>query len=151
ENARTNGELFGDLIQRNPETHVLEYYKSIIINIGKTRTQGYDLDLDYAFPETSIGKFRVTYSLAEITLGEDQYLGDKEWTPSIGRYNNLESKQSFGIHWKKDKWTSSFTVAYGSEAFNSYDDIELDLTDVPEKDKYRVEREYAQDWSPSYD
>ncbi|TMO70076.1 TonB-dependent receptor plug domain-containing protein [Pseudoalteromonas aurantia] len=151
ENARTNGELFGDLIQRNPETHVLEYYKSIIINIGKTRTQGYDLDLDYAFPETSIGKFRVTYSLAEITLGEDQYLGDEEWTPSIGRYNNLETKQSFGIHWKKDKWTSSFTVAYGSEAFNSYDDIELDLTDVPEKDKYRVEREYAQDWSPSYD
>ena len=151
ENARTNGELFGDLIQRNPETHVLEYYKSIIINIGKTRSQGYDLDLNYAFPDTQFGKFKLTYSLAEITLGEDQYLGDDEWTPSIGRYNNLETKQSYGIYWNMDNWSSSFTVAYGSAAFNSSGDIELDLSDVPEQQKYRTARDYARDWSPSYD
>lgn len=150
ENARTNGELFADLIQRNPETHVLEYYKSIIINIGKTRSEGYDLDFDYRFPETQIGQFRVTYALAEITRGENQYLGDDEWSPSIGRYNKLETKQSFGLFWDKDNWHSSFTVAYGSAAFNSDEDEVLDLTDVQEKDKYRVARDYARDWSPSY-
>ncbi|CAH9064448.1 Vitamin B12 transporter BtuB [Pseudoalteromonas holothuriae] len=151
ENARTNGELFADLIQRNPTTHVLEHYKSIIINIGKTRSQGYDLDLNYAFSETALGQFTVNYSLAEITRGENQYLGDDEWTPSIGRYNNLETKQSFGIFWNKGNWSSSFTVAYGSKAFNSDEDDILDLTDIPEKDQYREAREYAKSWSPSYD
>ena len=42
-------------------------------------------------------------------------------------------------------------MAYGSAAFNSSEDIELDLSDVPEKDKYRTARDYARDWSPSYD
>ncbi|AZZ97443.1 TonB-dependent receptor [Pseudoalteromonas sp. R3] len=151
ENARTNGELFADLIQRNPTTHVLEHYKSIVINIGKTRSQGYDLDLNYTFPDTQIGRFQITYSLAEITQGDNQYLGDDKWTPYIGRYNNLETKQSFGIFWNKGNWNSSFTMAYGSKAFNSDEDDILDLTNVPEKDKYRTARDFALDWSPSYD
>lgn len=151
ENARTNGQLFGDLIERNPDTHVIEYYKSIPINIGEREYSGWDLELNYRSAETDYGQFGINFKWSHMIKGRTQFLGDSEWTPEAGRFNWIPNKQSVKLYWNKGKWRASFFVYRGDKTFNSYNqDTTYEVTDLNDQDQLDLARENALLWVPSY-
>ncbi len=151
ENAQSNGEKYANLIQRNPDTHVVEWYNSIPQNLGHREYSGTDLELDYALPTTALGDFRIKYTWAHMLEGRSKFGETSDWTPEKGRWSWIPNKQSLSFFWNKDAWNASYSIYHGDETYSGYDEItsyaDFDLTDP---DQFDDARDIALNWVPSY-
>ncbi len=151
ENAESNGEKFGDLIQRNPDTHVVEWYNSIPLNLGHREYSGTDLELDYKFPSSSFGNFTLKYTWAHMIEGRSKFGENSDWTPEKGRWSWIPNKQSLKLFWNKNAWNASYSIYHGDETYSGYDEItSYDDFDLDDPEQFEDARYIALNWVPSY-
>ncbi|MGL1955994.1 MAG: TonB-dependent receptor [Colwellia sp.] len=151
ENAKSNGTQFADNITRNAETNVVEWYNSIPLNIGNSEYSGYDVELDYHFPSTAIGNFRIKYTLAHMIEGRSKYGSTSDWTPEKGRWSWIPNKQSVKLFWDKNAWNASYSIFHGDETYSGYDEItSYEDFDLEDPEQFEDARYIALNWVPSY-
>jgi iron complex outermembrane receptor protein len=112
------------------------------VNIGGTRVEGYDLTLGYRLPETSLGKFSLTWDttyLAEYADdldGDGVYGEDQQMQPAIGqpinhdeggnqvgeytdRDNQWRIRSNLATRWQKGDFGATWNVRY----YSSQDEV----------------------------
>ncbi|MDG2519076.1 TonB-dependent receptor [Lysobacter soli] len=95
------------------------------LNLGGTRTEGYDLTVSYSLPETSWGKFSfvwdTTYLAAfEQDLNDNGILGEtNEFGNQVGEYfqnsNNWRIRSNLAARWEMGDWGATWNVRYYSK------------------------------------
>ncbi|MGO4221375.1 TonB-dependent receptor [Lysobacter sp. TAF61] len=106
-------------------------------NIGGTRAEGYDLTLGYRLPETSFGKFSLTWDTTYLAErvddldGDGRYGEDEQLQPAIGqplnhdeggnlvgeytdRDNQWRIRSNLGTRWQKGDFGATWNVRYYS-------------------------------------
>ena len=109
-------------IVRNASTHQIENFSNYLANFNVIKTDGWDFDVFWTLPETSVGNFKV--SLQNSFVGSYEALsadGSRQpldvgllvsdpVTRSIPRWNGNAS-----LDWSRNNWTASWTARHTSE------------------------------------
>ena len=103
-------------IVRNPGTHAITTMFFGLANLGATRTEGYDLGVNYRLPEFSIGKFVIDWQTSYTSVYDT--LADKdpatEWVGNVGYPGLFRVRSNFGVNWEKGDYSISYMARYYS-------------------------------------
>lgn len=85
-------------------------------NAGIIETEGYDLGVNYRFPESAAGKFRINWQTT-YTSKYDTTADDEPGTPTFGNVGFaglFRIRSNFGVNWERGDYSVSYTARYYS-------------------------------------
>ncbi len=100
----TNTTRYADLFVRKADGS-LNYLKNTVMNLGDMRTSGVDLGINYAFPRSTAGEFKLGLEGTYVTKFENQNEKDGPWISNLGRFGsigsgNVSSSPTYTFRWK---------------------------------------------------
>jgi iron complex outermembrane receptor protein len=111
----TNGDYCG-LITRNPNNGEVVGARQITQNLGATRTEGYDLGVNYRLPEFSFGRFSAGMNATYTSVFDQQADPDAEFRGRVGQLGNpnWRLRANFNLDWTLGDWGATYRARYFS-------------------------------------
>ncbi|MCW4455011.1 TonB-dependent receptor [Flavobacterium sp. MXW15] len=110
---------------RDPVTGIVTNLKYGLRNAGYTETEGFDVDLNYAF-ETGFGRFTAKWATTYVSKYESKATNDPATVPNQwnGRNAYFRTRSNFNLNWKLEDWSVNWGVRYysGTKENCSYSD-----------------------------
>lgn len=115
---------YGHLVRRNPPGpgETVGTIDAIVVtwqNLNTARWRGYDFNMRWVFPKTSIGQFRTELSATYI----DTYI--QNGTEYAGEYNYPRTRGNFTLAWKNGDWAASLYANYLSRYTDDFEIAEV--------------------------
>ncbi|NDV62201.1 TonB-dependent receptor [Puniceicoccales bacterium CK1056] len=89
------------------------------VNEAAREISGWDFGLEYAFPETSFGRFRLTAEGSYLESFDDIEVAGDSPVSQIKDEINPRFRGKSTLSWRKDNWSASVTVNYISETVDN--------------------------------
>ncbi|WP_460714899.1 TonB-dependent receptor domain-containing protein, partial [Lysobacter terrae] len=108
-------------ITRAADGHITNMFFGLA-NLGALETEGWDFNVDYKLPETSFGKFAISwdnsYTSKYDTLAHDDD-GNALMIGQVGTGGVFRLRSNFGVNWSRDIWSANWTARYYSGIYES--------------------------------
>jgi iron complex outermembrane receptor protein len=108
-----------DGIVRNATTDQIDTFDNFLVNLGRIKTSGFDLDFFWTLPETSFGRFKVSWQNTVVSTYESIGAAGQHNPQGPGVEVNdsgiPEWTSNATLDWKNGPWTAAWTVRHISE------------------------------------
>lgn len=88
-----------------------------LINLGRMKTEGYDLGLKYRLPEFAAGQFSIDWQSSYVSKYDEQIQdrhGNDIMSGSVGIPGIFRLRSNLGVDWQKNEFGISWTTRYYS-------------------------------------
>jgi iron complex outermembrane receptor protein len=111
--------LYCDGISRVNGTGQIDNFDNFLTNLGKIKTSGVDADIFWTLPETSFGRFKVSWQNTFVASYESEGAAGQQNPQGVGVEVNdsgiPEWTSNATLDWKLGAWNASWTVRHISE------------------------------------
>ena len=103
-------------VTRASDGHISKMFYGLA-NLGAQEVEGWDLDVEYVLPETSLGKFTLNWENSYVSKLEElaqTSAGDNVMASSLGTAGAFRLRSKLGVGWTKGIWSAKWTARYYS-------------------------------------
>jgi hypothetical protein len=82
------------------------------INLSGRLIQGYEIGVQYRFPQTSFGQFNLRADSTRYLIRRTQGEAGSPWLNELGMNGRAEWRASASLNWRRDRWSAGWFTSY---------------------------------------
>ncbi len=103
-------------VRRDPATGMVTEAMQIFDNAGWAEVEGYDFDVQYRLPETSLGNFRLSLNGSYTSRYDSQLYPDQNVGGQVGYKDVFRLRANSTLSWSRGGFAANWTVRYLSSS-----------------------------------